>query len=48
MVLVLWELVLFYEMGVEFKGRVFSNCSWRVKWQQGVTVGIGLSVYVLD
>ena len=45
MVLVLWELVLLYKMGVEFKGQVFLNCSRRVKWQQGVTAGIGLSVY---
>ena len=45
MVLVLWELVLFYGMGVEFKGEIFSNYSRSVKWQQGVTVGIGLSVY---
>ena len=49
MVLVLWEFALFYEMGVEFKGEIFSNYSRRVKWQQGVTAGIGLSVYnVLD
>ena len=49
MVLVLWELVLFYGMGVEFKGNSFSNYSRRVKWQQGITAGIGLSVYnVLD
>ena len=32
MVLVLWELVLFYETGVEFRGEIFSNCSRRVKW----------------
>ena len=49
MVLVLWELVLFYGMGVEFKGEISSNYSRRVKWQQSVTAGIGLSVYnVLD
>ena len=47
-VLVLWELVFFYEMGVELKVEIFSNCSRRVKWQQDVTGGIGLSVYVLD
>ena len=47
-VLVLWELVLFYEMGVELKVEIFWNCPRRVKWQQGVTGGIGLSVYVLD
>ena len=33
MVLVLWELVLFYKMGVEFKGQIFLICSRRVKWQ---------------
>ena len=49
MVLVLLELVLFYGMGVEFKGEISSNYSRRVKWQQSVTAGIGLSVYnVLD
>ena len=48
MVLVLWELVLGVGMGVEFEGEIFSNYSRRVKWQQGVTVGIGVSVYVLD
>ena len=49
MVLVLLELVLFFEMGVEFKGEIFSNYSRRVKWQQGVTAGIELSLYnVLD
>ena len=49
MVLVLWELVLFYGMGVEFKGEISSNYSRRVTWQQSVTAGIGLSVYnVLD
>ena len=49
MVLVLWELVLFYKMGVEFKGQIFLICSRRVKWQEGVAAGIGLSVYnVLD
>ena len=32
-VLVLWKLVLFYGMGVEFKGEIFSNYSRRVKWQ---------------
>ena len=32
-------------MGVEFKGEIFSNYSRRVKWQQGVTAGFGLSVY---
>ena len=42
------ELVVFYGMGVEFKGKIFSNYSRRVKWQQGVTAGIGLTVYVLD
>ena len=48
-VLVLWELVLFYKMGVELKDQIFLNCSRRVKWQQGVTAGTGLSVYnVLD
>ena len=31
MVLVLWELVLFYRMGVEFKGQIFLNCSREVK-----------------
>ena len=45
MVLVLWELVLFYGMGMEFKGEIFLNYSRRVKWQQGATAGIGLSVY---
>ena len=34
MVLVLLELVLFFKMGVEFKGEIFSNYSRRVKWQQ--------------
>ena len=49
MVLVLWELVLFYRIGVECKGEMFSNYSRRVKWQQGVNAGIGLSVHnVLD
>ena len=49
MVLVLWELVLFYKLGVEFKGKIFLNCFRRVKWQQGVNAGIELSVYnVLD
>ena len=49
MVLALWELVLFYGMGVEFKGEIFWNCSRRVEWQQSVTAGIGLGVYnVLD
>ena len=38
-----WELVLFYGMGVEFKGEIFSNYySRRVKWQQGVTAGTDL------
>ena len=47
--LVLWELVLFYRIGVEFEGAIFSNYSRGVEWQQGVTAGIGLSVYnVLD
>ena len=32
MFLVLWELVLFYGMGVEFKGKIFSNYSRRVNW----------------
>ena len=31
MVLVLWELVLLYEKGVEFKDEIFSNYSRRVK-----------------
>ena len=31
MVLVLWELVLFYRMFVEFKGQIFLNCSRGVK-----------------
>ena len=31
MVLVLWELVLFYKMGVEFKDQFFLNGSRRVK-----------------
>ena len=49
MVSVLWELVLFYGMRMEFKGEISSNYSRRVKWQQSVTAGIGLSVYnVLD
>ena len=49
MILVLWELVLFYQKGVKFKGKIFMNYSRRVKLQQGVTVRIGLSVYnVLD
>ena len=39
--------MLFYKMGVEFKGQIFLNCSRRVKWQQGVTAAIGPSVYVL-
>ena len=34
LVLVLWELVLFYEKGMEFKGRIYSNYSRRMKWQQ--------------
>ena len=33
MVLVLWELVLFYKIGAEFKCQIFLNCSRRVKWQ---------------
>ena len=49
MFLVLWELVLFYRMDVEFKGKIFSNYSRRVNWQQGVTSGVRLSVYnILD
>ena len=40
MVLVLWELVLFYGMDVEFKGYYR-----RVKWQQDFTLGIGFYVY---
>ena len=47
-VLVLWELVLFYRIGVEFKGQIFWNCSRGVKCKQGVTAGVGLCVYVLD
>ena len=32
-VLVLWELALFYRMGAELKGEIFSNYSRRVEWQ---------------
>ena len=45
-VLVLWELALFYRMGAELKGEIFSNYSRRVEWQQGITEGIGVYVYV--
>ena len=45
LVLVLWDLVLLYKMSVEFKGAIFSNYFRRVKWKQGVTVGVGVSVY---
>ena len=34
MVLALLELVLFSRMSVEFEGKIFSNYSRRVKWQQ--------------
>ena len=40
MVLVLWELVLFYKMGVEFKGLIFLNCSRRLN-----SARIGLDVH---
>ena len=39
MVLVTWKLVLFYGMGVEFEGKIMSNYSRVVKWQQSVTTG---------
>ena len=38
--MVLWELVLFYKMGVEFKGQILLNCSRRLN-----TARIGLNVY---
>ena len=40
--------MLFYGMGVEFKGRIFSDCSRRMKWQQGITAGIELSIFWID
>ena len=43
-VLVLWQLVLFYEMDVEFNGEIILRYSRRVKWLQGFTIGIGFYV----
>ena len=34
------ELVLFYEMGMEFKDKITLNCFREVKCQQGVALGI--------
>ena len=48
MVLVLQDLVLIYRMGVEFNGKIFLSYSKRVKWQQCVTAGVGLSLYILS
>ena len=45
MVIVPWELILFWEMSVEFKGKIMLNYSWEVEWQQGITTGIGFCVY---
>ena len=39
------EKMLFWEMGVEFKGRVISNYPREVEWQQGIVTGIGFCVY---
>ena len=47
MVLVLWELVFLYEMGVEFKSKIMLNYSMGRKWQQDVTTGIGFS-YIMS
>ena len=32
-------------MGVKFKGKIMSNYSKEVEWQQGITTGIGFCVY---
>ena len=37
MVLVLWELMLFWGMGMEFKGKIMSKYSRKVERQKGVT-----------
>ena len=34
-------------MGVKFKGKIMSNYSKEVEWQQGITTGIGFCVYSL-
>ena len=47
-VLVPWKLMLFWGMGVEFKGKMMSNYSKEMGSQQGITTGIGFCVYVLS
>ena len=32
-------------MGVKFKGKIMSNYSKEMEWQQGVTTGIGFCLY---
>ena len=34
----------FWGMDVEFKGKIMSNYSKEVEWQQGITTGIGFCV----
>ena len=34
-------------MGVELKGKIMSNYSKEVEWQQGTTTGIGFCVYIV-
>ena len=41
MVLVRWELILFWGISVEFKSKIMSNYSREVKLQQGITARIG-------
>ena len=37
--------MLFWGMGVEFKAKIMSNYSRKVKWQQVITTRIGFCVY---
>ena len=37
--------MLFWETGVEFKGKIMSKYSREVEWQQGITTWIGFCVY---
>ena len=41
-VLVPWELMLFWGMGVEFKGKIMSSYFREVEWQQGSLQELGL------
>ena len=48
MALVQWELVLFWGMGVEFRGKIILHYSGEVQWERNFTTGIEFWGYVLS